>query len=199
MASTPIGATEKAAMPQLPSSPRFGLVERPCGALVDQLDQALKGLDRSVRKDAVAEVEDMPGAARCSTEHRQRFRLNCPPRRETHSRIEVALDGDVEADPLPRFVERNPPVHADDVRTGVSHQRQELPGSDPEMDPRRRPPPQPSEDLAHGRQDEAKVVVWIERSHPAVEDLDGLGPSIDLRLQIRQDPVPELAHEVLPR
>ena len=67
------------------------------------------------------------------------------------------------------------------------------------MDPRRRPPGQPIEDLAHCRQDEAKVVVWIERSHPAVEDLDGLGPSIDLRLQIRQDPVPELAHEVLPR
>ena len=46
-------------------------------------------------------------------------------RREQQRRIEVALDGAVVADALPRLVERHAPVDADDVAAGLAHLAQD--------------------------------------------------------------------------
>ena len=55
-------------------------------------------------------------------------------RREHQRRVQVALDGSV-TDPLDALVERHPPVDADDVGPGLTHQAEELTGADAEVDP----------------------------------------------------------------
>src|SRR3989442_223387 len=81
---------------------------------MDDLDDGLERLDRGLGQDAVAEVEDVAGAAGGAPQHVARPLEQHVARPEQQRRIEVALDRAV-ADVAPRPVQRDPPVDADDV------------------------------------------------------------------------------------
>src|SRR5437879_3155601 len=81
-----------------------------------QLDDHLRGLDRRLGEHAVPEVEDVSGpppGARQDVAHPLGER---GAGREQGRGVEVPLDRP-RADPAPRLVERDAPVHADDVAT----------------------------------------------------------------------------------
>ena len=63
----------------------------------------------------MAEIEDVAGPAAGARQHIVGRRERPIERAEQQRRIEIALDGAVEADALPGLVERRPPVGADDV------------------------------------------------------------------------------------
>src|SRR5256885_4978914 len=91
----------------------------PPSAAMDPVHDALQRLDRRLRQHAVPEVEDVAGAARGPVEHVAHPLLERGERREQRRGIEVPLNRPVGADALPRDVEGNPPVHADDVAAGA--------------------------------------------------------------------------------
>src|SRR3989440_1872598 len=87
----------------------------PPSAAMDPGHDALQRLDRRLRQHAVPEVEDVAGAARGPVEHVPHPLLERGERREQRRGIQVPLNRPVGADALPRDVEGNAPVHADDV------------------------------------------------------------------------------------
>ena len=82
---------------------------------VDVLGKHLHVLDRCGRQDAVTEIENVANAAGDASQYVVGLREHALHRAEQEGRIEIALDRAVVSDPLPRDVERDPPVHADDV------------------------------------------------------------------------------------
>src|SRR5213594_2732114 len=88
-------------------------------AAMDPVHDALQRLDRGLRQHAVPEVEDVTGTARGPVEHVAHPLLELGERREQRRGIEVPLNRPVGADALPRDVEGNAPVHADDVAAGA--------------------------------------------------------------------------------
>src|SRR5438309_7355953 len=87
----------------------------PASAAMYPVHDALQRLDRRLREHAVPEVEDVARAARGPVEHVADSLLELGERREQRRRIEVPLNRPVGTDALPRDVEGNAPVHADDV------------------------------------------------------------------------------------
>src|SRR5690242_2197627 len=79
-------------------------------------------LDRRLGEDSMPEVEDVAGPPVRPREHVPHLTLELGPWREQSDRVEVPLDGP-RADPLPRRVERNAPVHADHVAAGAREVR----------------------------------------------------------------------------
>ena len=70
---------------------------------------------RSRRKNAVTQVEDVARAARRTPQHIVGRGKHAIERPEQHRRIEIPLDRSIAADALPRFVERRAPVRSDDI------------------------------------------------------------------------------------
>jgi hypothetical protein len=89
---------------------------------VDEARERLDVLDGSGREDAVAEVEDVPGAPARSLQDVVGGAQQAMARPEEQRRIEVALHRPVRADLLPGDVERQPPVDADDVESAPTHE-----------------------------------------------------------------------------
>src|SRR5438034_11148796 len=85
---------------------------------------ALYRLDWGLRQHAVAEIEDVPGAACGALEHVAHPLLELGERREQRHWIEVPLDRPIGADPLPGGVERHAPVHTDYVAPGAGAGRE---------------------------------------------------------------------------
>ena len=95
-------------------------------------------------------------------------------RPEQPGRIEVALNGAVVPDPLPRVVQRDAPVGADDVAARLANLAQDRARADAEMDRRHVVGRERVEDAAGVGQDELAVVAGIQRADPRVEHLDGV-------------------------
>ena len=83
----------------------------------------------------MAEVEDVAGPAAGEGEDLSRLACDDIERGEHHARIEVALDAAV-ADASPGLVEREAPVHADDIGAAARHRLEEVRGRGPEVDGR---------------------------------------------------------------
>src|SRR5437879_13058238 len=95
-----------------------------------QLDDRLCGLDRRLGKHAVPEIEDVSGpppGARQDVAHPLGER---GARRQQGRGVEVSLDRP-RADPAPRLVERDAPVHADDVAAAAAKSSRNVAGSVP--------------------------------------------------------------------
>ena len=75
------------------------------------------------RPPARARTSSVPASARSIRPEQQR-------------RIQIALNGAIEADALPCLVERRPPVGADDVAAGFAQLGENRPGADAEMNER---------------------------------------------------------------
>src|SRR5207247_10508703 len=97
---------------------------------------ALYRLDWGFRQHAVAEIEDVPGAACGALEHVAHPLLELGERREQRHWIEVPLDRPSGADPLPGGVERHTPVHTDYVAPGAGEGREKRGGVGAEVDHR---------------------------------------------------------------
>src|SRR3954470_17761446 len=108
----------------------------PRGPLVDERAQPSENGGVGLREDAVAEVEEVPGAARGSGEHVERRRLDPLPGAEEDGGIEIPLHAALEADLVPAAVEVDPPVEADHVAAGGGHVPEE--GSRPRAEVDRR-------------------------------------------------------------
>src|SRR6187399_2495236 len=113
----------------------------PCGmpvwlserSLVNVSSDRLDMFQRRWREDAVAEIEDVTRASAGPGQHVVYRREDPIDRSKQQRRIEVALDGAIVSDSLPCLVERRTPVGADHVAAGLSHLRQDRPGSDAEV------------------------------------------------------------------
>src|SRR5690348_11896239 len=105
--------------------------------LMHPLHHRLNGLHGGFGEDAVPEIEDVSSSSAGAGEDIPHLPLQLGPRREERCRIEVALNGVTWADPLPRHVQRDPPVDTDHVATGAREiHEQPRPGVGSEMDHR---------------------------------------------------------------
>src|SRR4051794_21203667 len=99
-----------------------------------EVDEPLYVLDRGLRQNAVAEVEDMPGSARGALQHAiGGARENLPGCKKKRG-IQVALHRDAAAHAVPRLVQGSAPVHPDDGSACLALQLQELAGVGSEVD-----------------------------------------------------------------
>src|SRR3712207_6639915 len=82
--------------------------------LVDELDQADDVVERGAGEEAVAEVEDVAEPPARAAQDVGRLLLHDLGGAEEGGGVEVALDAEVVADPLPGDVEWDAPVDAND-------------------------------------------------------------------------------------
>src|SRR3954451_303693 len=138
---------------------------------------------------AVTEVEDVAAGRAALFHDAAHLAVHRRAVREQDGRVQVALQGPRGADPAGgggaggggrASAGGPPPVHPDDVGTRVSDQRQQLAGTDAEVDPRHVPSAQPVEDRARVRQDPLGVVGGGQYAGPRVEQLDRGRPGVDL-------------------
>ena len=102
----------------------------------------------------------------------------------------------LDADPFPRPIERDAPVHADRVAAGVAHRRQELAGPHAEVDRGHR---EVREHPRRPRLHRPLVVARRERPRPRVEQLHRLCTGLDLREQVGARDRRERIHQRRPR
>src|SRR5438309_14103 len=88
----------------------------------------------------MAEVEDMPEPSVRARQHVVGGGEDAIEWTEQERRVEIALDGAIGADALPRDVERRSPVGADDVAAGITQIAQNRTGADAEMNRRHAEP-----------------------------------------------------------
>src|SRR5437867_11052214 len=104
------------------------------GGFVDEIDEPSDVVHRRFGEDAVPQVEDVAGAAGGAVEDRLGVAPNYLEVGKEDRRIEVPLDASLGADPFPRLVQRNPPIHADDVAPRLGHPLQKSRGVGAEVD-----------------------------------------------------------------
>ena len=103
------------------------------------------------------------------------------------------------SDPIPRIVERRPPVGADHGAAGVPEIAEDRAGADAEMNCGHVARRDDLEDAAGMRQDELAIVARIESADPRVEHLHGIDARIDLRGEVLADDVGQQIAERMPR
>ena len=143
-------------------------------------------VDGGLREDAVTQVEDMAGTGSGLREDSAGlafdFRHGC----EQDDRVEIALNGDVVAEPLPGPVELDPPVQADDRAAGVALELQERDGAGAEMDHRAPTDRALAKSLAMCGWTNRAIIVRAERADPAIEDLECLRAGRRLGVQVER-------------
>src|SRR5437867_3016555 len=86
---------------------------------MDEINRRLNMLDRSFRQDAMSEIKDktriVAGLAKDGLDPSLDFMHG----REQHDRIHITLQGDVTAQPPPRFTQRDSPIHTHHRASGV--------------------------------------------------------------------------------
>src|SRR5688500_284153 len=148
------------------------------------LCERLDVIDWRRRKNAVAEIENMPWPAARAFEDAVRGCEHAVERREQQRRIEIALDRPIVTNPFPRIVERNAPVGADDVAARFAQILQDICCARSEMDRGYAGAPNRIEDLPGVRQHELAIVGRVESASPRVEDLNSLRAGFDLRFHV---------------
>ena len=168
------------------------------GIFLHEASQVLHIVDWGFGEDAVAEIEDVAGASGGAAENVFGARLQFLPVGEEQNRIEIALHGALVIEASPAFVERDAPVEADDVRSGLFHRGQERGAVGAEINDGRAGFLQL---LHHGGdvgQDVAAIVFHAEASDPAVENLDYVGAGAHLLGGILGGHRDQLAHQCVP-
>src|SRR5438105_12069342 len=88
---------------------------------MDEIDRRLNVFDRRPGQNAMPQVEDKAWTLPCLPEDRFHPALDFVQRREEHDGIQVALDRDIIAEPVPCFILRNTPGHPDEEAAGLVH------------------------------------------------------------------------------
>src|SRR5687767_4918612 len=116
-----------------PSGARRSSLPRP---LMHVACDGLDVIERCGWQDAVAEIEDVPRPAVRAREHVVGRGQRAIDRTQEDGGIEVALNRAIEADALPRFVERRPPVGADHLTARVAQISKDRAGAHAEVNRR---------------------------------------------------------------
>ena len=153
-----------------------------------------------VGQHAVPQVEHVARSAAGLGQHAVGFALRSPPsRRQEHRGVEVALDALVRADPPPRVVQPDPPVHADEVRPGGCDLLEHPADAGAEVD-------RGNTGLAHGVEDAPVVGQHVglvcgrsQVADPRVEQLQHLRPGLHLRVQVADRHLGQGLHELRPQ
>src|SRR5207245_4561761 len=148
-----------------------------------------------LRKESVAQVEDMAGPVADSAQDVLRGRPPCIERSEERCRVEIPRDALIVANPPPGRVDGDPPIDADDVPSSRREGFEEPPGPGAEMDARDPRLADLIEQAARERGNTRVVVPWAQCTGPTVEDLEGLSAGIDLSPEVRRGPADEELHQ----
>ncbi len=143
----------------------------------------------------MAEIEDVTGVSPVALEHIDDLGLDHGPRGAEDTGVEVALEHDLVAQPVPCRVERNPPVDTQNRGLRLDHEMKELAGVDPEEDRRHPVRPELVEYVAGPGNNEPFVLPRRQRTGPGVEELDRAGAGPDLRHQRRQRDLAQTLHQ----
>src|ERR1700738_3179622 len=95
-------------------------------------------IDRRLRQNTVAEIEDMAGPSAGAVENQSCAPPNFGDLSEQRNRIEIALNRDAIAEPRPRLRKIDAPVEADNVAAGFTHEFEQVSSDGAEMDYRHR-------------------------------------------------------------
>ena len=144
------------------------------------MDDGEDGLDGGGGDDAVAEVEDVAGAAGGGGEDLGDAGVEDFGRGEEGDGVEVALDGYGVVEGAPGLVERGAPVEAEDIGAGVAHGGQERCGVHAEVDDGDAEGADAGDEVGGGGEDVLAIVGGGERADPGVEDLNDVGAGGDL-------------------
>jgi hypothetical protein len=82
----------------------------------------------------MAEIEDVTLGRAALLQHVPCPLLDDRPRCQQDRRIQVALERFPRCDPVHGFVQRHPPVHPDDVRTGLAQEPEQFASADAEVE-----------------------------------------------------------------
>ena len=146
----------------------------------------------------MTEIENVPGPVPGPVQNILDTALDFRQGRKQDHGVEVALYGDVEPDPRPRFIELDVPIQPQDVAAGTAHERQERRRSRSEIDDRNPFRFQTIDNRLNVRQDVFAIVSRRQTPHPTVENLNDLDARPDLVLQIRHDHVRKFAEQRMP-
>lgn len=170
------------------------IVLTPAG-FVHEVHKAADVIRRRGRENAVAEVENVAGAVGGLVEDYFCLTLDFGPGAQEQNGVEVTLDGYVVAQAGPAGVEVGTPVEADDVAAGVALGFEQVAGVGAEVD-RRHAGLDAGEKGFHVGLNVGDVVAAGEVADPTVEELDGVGPGIDLGVQITDGRLRQLRHKL---
>src|SRR5262245_66006972 len=112
----------------------------------------------------MADVEDVAWTAARALEHLVDPDTQLAPRSQERRRVEIPLHGSLEPDVLPRLVERQRPVEADDVTTALRRVGEVGAHAESEVDHRNARGRDLREQLAVVRRDVPEVVLPAERA-----------------------------------
>ncbi len=153
-------------------------------ALPDLVDYGDDVFDWGSGDDAVAEVEDVAGAASGSGEDFLYAGVDDVLRGEEGDWVEVALDGTAGACGLPAFSQRDAPVETEDIGSGLAEGGEERGGVHAEVDDWDTEGADTLDEFGGGGEAVLAVVGDRERAGPGVEDLDDVGSGFDLLLRV---------------
>src|SRR6202011_4339906 len=85
--------------------------------------QTLHVLDRRLRQNAMAEIENVSRPSAGTPQNFVRARLQFFPAGEEQNRIQIALHGAAKFQAAPAIVKRNAPVEPNHLRSGFLHRR----------------------------------------------------------------------------
>ncbi len=120
-------------------------------------------------------------------------------RREDGGRVEVALDRTHRADPPGGLVQRDPPVHPDDIRAGLRHGAEQFAGVHPEVDARDAGIGECGKHALAVRKHITAVVDLVQYTGPRVEQLDGADARLNLDPQVADGDVGEPSQQLVPQ
>ena len=163
------------------------------------LDERLRVLDRRADDHAVSEIEDVPCAGAVGQlEHARDASLLLAQRQEEGGGIEVSLQRDGRPDAAARLVEGDAPVDTDDVRAGCRELGEQLAGLYAEDDHGLRILRVALQAGDHARdvgRAKFRVVLRPESAGPGIEDLQRVRAGGELRVQVRDERVGDLAEQ----
>ena len=126
--------------------------------LADEVDYGLDALGRCLGQYPVSQVENVTRAPRRPIEHVQYLGLKLARWCQQSDRIEVPLDAAI-GEALPSLVERDAPVHADQVAAGFTHEIEQRSGARSKVNERGSRFSRRGNCLGRVRQHEAVVIV----------------------------------------
>ena len=103
---------------------------------MDKVDQFPHVLHRGARQNPVAQVKNVPAPAPHGIEHAPRLSLDFFKRREQRNRVQIALHADLVAQAIPRDIEIDAPIDADDIAPGFFQQFENPRGAGAKVDQR---------------------------------------------------------------
>ena len=161
-------------------------------------------IDRRVRQHAMTEVGDIawPGhhalVVSDLREHLADSAADFLDGGEEQGRIEIALQCLIGTDQAAGIVQPQPPIDTDHVAARFAQQRRQGRIARGKMD-HRHAGADPLNHRAAVRQDVAAVVIHTQATDPAIEELNGLGPGVDLGVEIQGHAAGDAAHHDVPR